>query len=69
MLKIVYCCSLKLLGIFLFKFLTRDILIYTGKINLFSDVVCITDLMHAQYALLCDLFVSYRMKQTGLSQS
>lgn len=33
-----------------------------------SDFVCVTDFLRAQYALLCDLFVSHKM-ETGLSLS
>lgn len=64
---VVDCSCLELVS--LFQFLIIGILIYTGKRNLSSDVVCVTDPLHAQCALLCDLSVSHRMKQTDPSQS
>lgn len=58
---VAVCCCLALVS--LFQFLRIDILTYTEKTNLSSDLVGITDFLHAQYTLLCDLFISHKMKQ------
>lgn len=60
-LYIVAICSCLEL-VHLFQFLWIGILTYMGNRNFSFDLVGITDFLHAQYALLCDLFISHKKK-------
>lgn len=65
-LYIVALCSLELVSLFyISEYLFWEI---KEKRNLSSDLVCVTDLSSAQYALHCDLSFSHKMK-AGLSLS